>query len=292
MKKNRVGEKSISNEGYDMEIIEYFGWDNSNILFEDGTVKKGVHYSHFKSGCVKKPVERIGEIFTTNQGYKIEIINYRSNIDCDIKFEDSLILKNRHYRNLISGSISHPFHKNVLNIGYKGIGCYDSTDKKHYQKWMSMLKRCYSKNNNEKSKSYKTIEVCEEWHNFQNFAQWFEENYIEGWELDKDLLSFDSKIYSPTSCCFLPNEINIFLKRSGNNHSSNKGVYPIRNGYKAIIQKYGKQIYLGFHNSLEKARKAYLNEKNKHKMELLEKYKDKLPDRTYNAILKFNVDTI
>lgn len=76
----------------------------------------------------------------------------------------------------------------------------------------NMLKRCYS--NNLEFISYRSCKVCEEWHNYQNFAKWYDENYIEGYELDKDLLQQDviNKIYSPETCCFLPKHINLFLQ--------------------------------------------------------------------------------
>jgi hypothetical protein len=54
-----------------------------------------------------------------------------------------------------------------------------------------MLKRRYSKKG-EHYKYYKDVKICEEWYNFQNFAEWFENNYnpetMQSWQLDKDIL--------------------------------------------------------------------------------------------------------
>ena len=52
--------------------------------------------------------------------------------------------------------------------------------------------------------------------------EWFNKNYIKGLHLDKDILSGDSKIYSPETCCFVTN--------TENNNAKNKSK-------KEIIQK-------------------------------------------------------
>jgi hypothetical protein len=77
-----------------------------------------------------------------------------------------------------------------------------------------MMMRCYSLKWSSKFPTYKDCIVDERWHNFQIFGEWFEENYVEGFELDKDILGKSSKIYSPETCCFVPQEINLmFTKR-------------------------------------------------------------------------------
>ena len=59
--------------------------------------------------------------------------------------------------------------------------------------------------------------VYEGWHNFQNFAKWYEDNYYEIEEeqmhLDKDILVKGNKVYSPDTCVFVPETINgLFVK--------------------------------------------------------------------------------
>ena len=48
------------------------------------------------------------------------------------------------------------------------------------------------------NKNYLDVTVCEEWHNFQNFAKWFYENYYEisgeKMRLDKDILIKGNKM--------------------------------------------------------------------------------------------------
>jgi len=123
------------------------------------------------------------------------------------------------YTNIKAQNIRYPYHRSVCSIGFFGEGEYTSNSKS-YGVWCSMLKRCYSEIHLKNSPTYKGVTVCKEWHNFQNFAKWFEENYVEGWHLDKDLLSADSKIYSPNTCIFIPQALNSFLSNTSNSSNT------------------------------------------------------------------------
>lgn len=77
-----------------------------------------------------------------------------------------------------------------------------------YSVWYNMLRRCYDKANKD-FKYYSDVAVCIEWHDFQVFAQWFYDNRIVGYHLDKDKLSAPGcRMYSPSTCCFLSPEDN------------------------------------------------------------------------------------
>ena len=71
-----------------------------------------------------------------------------------------------------------------------------------YNRWHSMLDRCYNKNH-PRYKTYgeKGIRVCDEWHLFSNYMKWFDENNIDGYEVDKDFCGL--KLYSPETCRFV-----------------------------------------------------------------------------------------
>ena len=77
--------------------------------------------------------------------------------------------------------------------------------------YRAMMHRCYSPQNPSwMSYGAVGVRVCEEWHNFKEFNDWFVVNYVQGWEIDKDVLS--RTLYSPTTCIFLPEHINQFIK--------------------------------------------------------------------------------
>ncbi len=93
---------------------------------------------------------------------------------------------------------------------YKSCGD-DNKTTKVYNTWFNMMRRCYNPNC-EDYELYKDCTVCKSWHNFQNFAEWWESNYyeIEGerMSLDKDIIKKDNKIYSPSTCCIVPDKLN------------------------------------------------------------------------------------
>lgn len=91
----------------------------------------------------------------------------------------------------------------VHGVGFLGEGKYNSKSKA-YTYWANMLKRYYCKASLLKNPTYSDVTVCEEWHNLQNFGEWFDKNYIEGYQLDKDMKVTGSKVYSPTTCTFIP----------------------------------------------------------------------------------------
>ena len=63
-----------------------------------------------------------------------------------------------------------------------------------YGVWKNMAKRCYNPLHiSYKSYGAKGAKVCEEWFLYSNFKKWYDENHIEGYQLDKDKLSKGEK---------------------------------------------------------------------------------------------------
>ena len=183
----------------------------------------------------------------------------------------------------------------IYGVGYLGIGLYNTQNKKAYSVWMSMLKRCYSKKFQELQPTYKKCFVDEYWHNFQNFAEWFNKSYsseiMTGWQLDKDLLLKGNKIYTSETCCFVPHEINSLF--TGRN--SKRGVFPIgvsikRSKYQANINIGEITKYLGTFNNPEEAFQAYKTAKEKHIKEVADKWKGLISEQVYQAIYNYEVE--
>ena len=117
--------------------------------------------------------------------------------------------------------IKSPYSPSVYNKGYLGEGKYktkvNGNRTKEYEIWKGVLRRCFSEKEKERNQAYMDITCCEEWLNFQSFAKWYNDNFyqIEGqrMELDKDILVKNNKIYSPSTCVFVPKRINLlFIK--------------------------------------------------------------------------------
>ena len=242
-------------------------------------------------------INREGLTFTSAQGQNFTIIEYIDCNNCTIKFEDGTVLKNTIYKNLKKGSITNPYYKKICGVGFIGEGKYKSKQSEkstlYYTTWINMIKRCYDEKYHKKQPTYKDVIVCEEWHNFQNFAKWFEENYVEGFHLDKDILVKNNKIYSPETCCFIPREINnLFLLRK-----QERGKYPIGvkknfNKYEVVVSKYKKQYYIGLFETPEEAFQVYKEVKEKYIKELAEKWKELIPSIVYQALYNYKVEIV
>ena len=153
------------------------------------------------------------------------IINYRKVKDIDVYFPKyDWTVKGVQYYNFKKGNIKCPYEKRTYGICYLGEGKYkawkNNKDTRVYKTWKSMLQRCYDEKLQEKYPTYKGCVVCDEWHNFQNFAKWYEDNYYEVCDekmcLDKDILVKGNKIYSPETCIFVPQTINLLFNKNLN----------------------------------------------------------------------------
>lgn len=140
-----------------------------------------------------------------------------------------------------------------------------------------MLRRCYSEVYHNKQPTYVGCTVCEGWKTFSNFKYWMEGQKWEGKVLDKDILG-DGKLYSPETCCFIPQSVNNFLTDRRND----RGQYPL--GVIELRGKYSAQCknpfdkksrgYLGVFDSPEEAYAVYLNKKKEYAAQLADIVED------------------
>lgn len=243
-------------------------------------------------------IDRTGEIHYTKEGYKVEIIECLNRKFCTIRFENGHTIKNLEYSRIKKGSIKNPFHKRICNIGYIGVGKYftkvDGRHTTYYNIWHNMICRCYDAKTQERQKSYIGTEVCEDWHNFQNFAKWYEENLKphmnNTWELDKDILCPDCKLYSPETCILIPKRINTLVISS----KSYRGDYPIgvrkiKTGFQARMVKDGFRISLGVYKTQEEAFYAYKVARESYIKETLNEFKKVLDHRVYEKLYNLKI---
>lgn len=99
----------------------------------------------------------------------------------------------------------------VQDIGYYGYGGKKVCERVKVL-WRNIFARCYCPANQD---IYADVTVCERWHSLTNFNEdvislpGFEEWWNgEEYELDKDMLSGEVKIYSPETCAFIPKSLN------------------------------------------------------------------------------------
>lgn len=168
---------------------------------------------------------------------------------------------------------------------------------KSKQVWQRMKNRCYDRSWHDRHTTYIGCSVCDEWKVFANFEEWFNKHYIEGWALDKDILVKGNKVYSPDTCCFVPQDINqLFTKRKKKDQDTPVGVKSYRThdgenrSFYVSIGKGRKNTYLGCFRTKEEAFSVYKTEKERHIKELADKYKDQLDPKVYKTLYNYSVE--
>lgn len=146
----------------------------------------------------------------------------------------------------------------------------------YYAKWKQMLQRCYCS----KQLCYKDCVVCEEWKYLSTFKGWVDAQPERDWEvkvLDKDILSGESKIYSPSTCIFVESITNLFINGAGgspNNlmfgvgYQKGRKKNPFTSGCSDPMGRY--PYYLGSYSTEQEAHDVAAKRKYEYALELAE----------------------
>ena len=243
--------------------------------------------------------ERIGMRKLNNFGSEMVVIRYNNINDITVEFPEYNYTTKTTWRHFKDGEIRCPYEPRTYGKGYHGEGKYKTKINKKrtktYNVWRGMLERCYGKAYQEKHPTYRGCEVCDEWLNFQNFAEWYGENYyeVEGQrtDLDKDILVKGNKIYSPETCIFAPQGINVlFIKRTNDRGGYQIGVIEDK---KAKTNKYETSVngmYIGRFSTSHEAFLAYKFNKELLIQSIAQEYKDKIPTKLYEALMNYQVE--
>ena len=127
--------------------------------------------------------------------------------------------------------------------------------------WHNMYDRCYSKRYHDRSPQYIGCSMCDDWLDDQaTFKEWARENYYtiddEQIDLDKDILVKGNKIYSP----------------------------------KTEICIEGKNVTIGYFDTEDEAKEAYIKHKEASILAKADLYKDRIPRKLYNAMIKWRIE--
>jgi len=240
---------------------------------------------------------RVGETSKNKYGSIMKITKYNNARDMEVTFETGYVVKNVYYLSFKKGIVFDPLYKTNYNIGYFGIGKYTARDKA-YNVWKDMFKRCYDKKYQANFNTYIGCSVCEEWFNYQVFAQWYEENYYivenQKMQIDKDVLIKGNKVYSPKTCVILPEEVNyILLSRNKMRGTYPIGIYLHSDGDKYVAQSHDinkKMIYLGRYNTIKEAFQTYKEYKENVIKQVADKYYGIIPEKAYKALYDYKVE--
>ena len=240
--------------------------------------------------------QRIGKKGLNNFGSEIIIVGYRKWEDIDVYFPKyDWTFVHARYDNFKNGKIKCPYEPRTFGVGYLGEGKYKMSENgkytDEYKVWHQMLERCYDPKFQERHSTYKECKVENSWLNFQNMAEWINENYYEvpGEKmcLDKDVLYKGNKVYSRETCIFVPQRINNLFVKSNKSRGKNPiGVYPVPSGnYRAFCSNgYGEQIRLGTYPTKEQAFQAYKEYKENLIKRTIDSYEGKIPEPHYSKL--------
>jgi hypothetical protein len=185
----------------------------------------------------------------------------------------------------------------VYGIGYcsEKINRYSNTDDKSFLTWRNMLKRCYSSEKKYENYREQGIVVCEEWLDFSVFRKWYDRNYYEipaeDMSLDKDIIHHGNRVYCPENCIFVPKLINqLFVSNKLKRGNLPIGVYynKKKKCFISCCSINGKN-HQKEHRDVLAAFECYKKEKENHIKDIAEAYKDKIPDRLFNAMMMYEV---
>ena len=252
-----------------------------------------------------KFIDRTGEINYNKHGSKMIICKYITSENIDVYFPQyDWTVKHIQYGRFKRGYVKCPYEKSVYGVGYIGEGKYiiskNGKETDVYKIWRGVLRRCYDEKVHKKHPTYKDCIVCEEWHNFQNFAKWYEENYYqvnnEKMHLDKDILIKGNKIYSPQTCIFVPNKINTLFTKG----DAVRGDLPIGVALDKRHNKYqsqcrtqnGSRKWLGYYNTSYEAFQVYKRFKESLVKQVADEYKPYIPQKLYEAMYNYKVEII
>lgn len=253
-----------------------------------------MYYDLEKGGVLK-----VGDRFKTNESGDIIVTRYLSHRKVFVKFVDDHVAEvSAESGNIRKGMVSNPYRKTILGVGFIGEGRFRSSKSgemyKIYQTWVDVLKRSYCPKFKEKYPTYADVTVCDEWLNYQVFAEWFvgQENYLsKGYDLDKDILIKNNKIYSPETTRVVPHDVNVlFTDAAGKRGDYCIGVSERDGYYIANIRVKGSLVQLGKYLTEEQAYSTYKAAKEQLVKDTANEYIENIPEEIYNAMMNWTLD--
>ena len=242
----------------------------------------------------------VGKVCKSKSSGDFKIVKYNDAHNVEIQFLTTgyeTLVQLGHIRN---GYAKDPYVSSVCGIGVSGTKypiTIDGVNTKEYDLWNNMLKRCYSDAYKKKRPTYEGCEVSDNFKSYEYFYEWCHKQIgfsNQGWQLDKDLLVKGNKVYSESTCVFLPVEINTLLVKS----TAIRGEYLIgvcwhktRKAFVAQVNKNkGRSEYLGSFNTEIEAFNAYKKAKESFIKEQAEKWKSQIDERAYEALMSYTVE--
>ena len=245
----------------------------------------------------------VGKVCKSSNSGDFKILKYNDAKDVEIQFIKTGFETITTLDNIRNGKVKDRLTPSVYGVGVVGTkypSRANGVQTEEYTLWRNMLKRCYSDDFKKKRPTYEGCEVSDKFKSYEYFYEWCNkqigfDNDGNGFpfQLDKDLLTKGNKVYSEDSCVFIPSEINLLLI----NNTASRGEHLIgvywnktNKAFRAMVSKNkGKREHLGYFKTELEAFNAYKTAKESFVKEQAEKWKDKIDDRAYEALMDYEV---
>lgn len=242
----------------------------------------------------------VGKVCKSKSSGDFKIVKYNDAKDVEIQFLNTDYETAATLDNIKSGGVKDRYVPSVYGVGTVGNKYpikVNDVQTKEYGLWKSMLRRCYSDNFKKKNPTYIDCEVSDKFKSYEYFYEWCNKQIgfgVDGFEIDKDLLIKGNKIYSESTCVFLPQEINTLLIKC----TASRGKHPIgvcwnktKKSFVAHVGKSkGKQEHLGYFKTEIEAFNAYKQAKEAFIKEQANKWKSQIDIGAYEALMNYTVN--
>lgn len=203
--------------------------------------------------------------------------------------------------NVLTGQVKDRMKPSVYGVGIVGEQVTVNGKRgKQYDIWVRMLDRCYSEKLVGQQTTYRDCTVSDCFKYYPFFKEWcnnqigFNSKDENGrcFALDKDLLVKGNRIYSPDTCCFVPQEINNLLTIK----KSTRDTLPIsvkntKSGRFLVAFRRNKiTTNLGRYDTPEEAFEVYKQVKEAYIKEVANKWKDQIDPRVYEALINWEIN--
>ena len=242
----------------------------------------------------------VGKVCKSLNSGDFKIVKYNNNRNVEIQFVKTGFETSVHLVQVKNGSVKDPYLPSVYGVGIIGAKYPTKINgvlTKEYTLWKSMLERCYSDALKKRCPTYEGCEASDKFKNYEYFYEWCNKQIgfgVRGFEMDKDLLVKGNKVYSESTCVFIPVEINLLLNKceaSRGEHLIGVNWCKRDKAFKAMVNKNkGRSEHLGYFKTEIEAFNAYKTAKESFIKEQANKWKSQIDERAYNALMNYEVN--
>ena len=242
----------------------------------------------------------VGKVCKSKSSGDFKILKYNDKKNVEIQFLKTGFETTVELGSIRNGEVKDPYLPSVCGVGITGTKyqpTINGVNTKEYELWTDMLKRCYSVVYKNKHPTYEGCGVSDNFLYYEYFYEWCHKQIgfgNDGFHLDKDLLIKDNKVYSESTCVFLPQEINkVLTKRTNSRGEYLIGVHwsDINKAFVARVSKNkGRSEWLGYFNTEIEAFNTYKQAKESFVKEQAEKWKSQIDERAYQALINYTVE--